>query len=47
VLIFLDPRASAFKVRKFVAAHLLRNNLDAELLPTAITLRGARSRSAR
>jgi homoserine kinase len=42
VLIFVDPRASAQKVGRAVAAHLLRNQLAAELLPAAITLRGAR-----
>jgi len=42
VLVFLDPRASALQIQKFVAAHLSRNGLDAELLPTSITLRGAR-----
>ena len=41
VLIFLDPRASAPKSRKFVEAHLSRNQLRAELIPTSITLRGA------
>jgi homoserine kinase len=43
VLIFLDPRASLPKTRRLVAAHLLRRRLVAELLPTSITLRGARS----
>lgn len=47
VLIFLDPRASAEKARKFVAAHLSRNQLEAELIPTAITLRGAASSAER
>ena len=42
VLIFLDPRASQPKSRKLVADHLSRNRLTAELLPTSITLRGAR-----
>ncbi len=42
VLIFVDPRASVQKVRRVVAAHLSRNRLAAELLPAAITLRGAR-----
>ena len=42
VLIFLDPRASQQKSRKLVADHLSRNRLTAELLPTSITLRGAR-----
>jgi homoserine kinase len=42
VLIFLDPRAEQQKSRKLVADHLSRNRLTAELLPTSITLRGAR-----
>jgi len=47
VLIFLDPRASPRKVRKVVAAHLLQCRLAAELLPTSISLRGARASFAR
>jgi homoserine kinase len=43
VLIFLDPRESLQKARRLVAAHLAQNRLAAELLPTSITLRGARS----
>src|SRR6202051_5279289 len=43
VLIFLDPRASLPKTRQRVAAHLSSSGLSAELLPTSITLRGARS----
>lgn len=43
VLIFLDPRTPLSKVRRLVAAHLSRSRLTAELLPTSITLRGARS----
>jgi homoserine kinase len=43
VVIFLDPRKSAEKTRKFVAAHLASKKLRAELLVTSITLRGARS----
>lgn len=42
VLVFLDPRASRVKVRKAVAEQLGRSALQAELLPTSITLRGAR-----
>lgn len=42
VLVFLDPRASQVKVRKAVAQQLGRSGLQAELLPTSITLRGAR-----
>ena len=44
VLIFLHPRASAAKVRKNVVDQLSRSRLTAELIPTSITLRGARSR---
>ncbi|PYX43479.1 MAG: homoserine kinase, partial [Acidobacteria bacterium] len=43
VLIFVDPRASLSKVQKLAAAHLSRNRLTAELIPTSITARGARS----
>jgi len=43
VLIFLDPRASLARARRTVSAHLAKGNLAAELLPTAITLRGARA----
>jgi homoserine kinase len=43
VLIFLDPHASLSKTRQRVAAHLSRMGLTAELLPTSITLRGARA----
>jgi len=46
VLIFLDPRTSQKKARKLVAAHLLRNRLAAEVVPTSITPRGARSSCA-
>jgi homoserine kinase len=46
VLIFLDPRLDSRrlmqKTRSLVAAHLSRNGLTAELLPTSVTLRGAR-----
>jgi homoserine kinase len=47
VLAFLDPRASLPKTRRLVAAHLSRSRLTAELLPTAIALRGARSSFAK
>lgn len=43
VLLFLDPRVSLAKTRQMVAAHLKASGQTAELLPTAITLRGARS----
>jgi homoserine kinase len=43
VLIFVDPGASLQKVRKLIAAQLLQNRLAAELIPTSITLRGARA----
>jgi homoserine kinase len=42
VLIFLDPRAPAQKTKRVVASHLSRNGFAADLLPTSITLRGAR-----
>src|ERR1700730_14373368 len=42
VIVFLDPRSAAHKVRKFVAAHLAHNGLDAELLLTSIPPRGVR-----
>ncbi len=42
VLVFLDPHSSAQKTRKFIAAHLARNGLHAELLLTSITSHGAR-----
>lgn len=42
VIVFLDPAVGAQKVRKFIAAHLDRKGLYAELLPTSIALRGAR-----
>jgi homoserine kinase len=47
VLIFLDPRASQQKSRQLVADHLSRNRLTAELLPTSISLRGARAAVAK
>jgi homoserine kinase len=47
VLIFLDPSTSPAKTRRLGAAHLLRNRLTAELLCTAVTLRGARSAFAK
>ena len=47
VLMFLDPRASQQKVRKEVAAYLSQRGMIAELLPTSITLRGARASFAR
>jgi homoserine kinase len=43
VLIFLDPRTSMQKTRQLVAAHILRNRLAAEVIPTSITGRGART----
>jgi homoserine kinase len=43
VLIFVEPHVSVQKVRKVVGGHLSRNQLAAELLPTSITLRGARA----
>jgi len=43
VLVFLDPSASLRKTRDAVAGHLSKSSLNAELLPTSITLRGARA----
>jgi homoserine kinase len=43
VLVFLDPQVSLNATRKLVATHLTQKGLTAELLPTTITLRGARS----
>ena len=42
VLMFVDPRASTSKVGRFVAAHLTRHQLSAELLLTSIAPIGAR-----
>jgi homoserine kinase len=42
VIVFLDPRFSAQKTRKSVAAHLAGRGLRAELLLTSITPSGAR-----
>lgn len=44
VLMFLDPRASAGKVRRLASEHLKKNRLTAELIPTSIALRGVRLR---
>jgi homoserine kinase len=41
VLLFVDPRASAARVRRFVGEHLSSNGLAAELISTSIALRGA------
>jgi homoserine kinase len=43
VLIFLDPRVALKKTRRLVAAHLSRHQLAAELIPTSISSRGART----
>ena len=43
VIVFLDPRVSARKTRDFVATHLSRSGLRAELLLTSLTQHGARS----
>src|SRR5580765_7309962 len=40
VLVFLDPGASMSKARKAVSGQIEQKGLTAELLPTAITLRG-------
>jgi homoserine kinase len=44
VLMFLDPRASAGKVRRLSAEHLAKNRLAAELIPTSIASHGVRLR---
>jgi homoserine kinase len=43
VLLFLEPGAPLQKTRSRVATHLSRSGLTAELLPTSISLRRARS----
>jgi homoserine kinase len=45
VLIFLDPKASPFRVRAKVRDHLRSLGLHPELIPTEITRRGARQRT--
>jgi homoserine kinase len=42
IIVFLDPRSAAHKIRKSVAAQLTKNKLRAELILTSITSRGAR-----
>ena len=42
VLVFLHPKASAAKARKFAAAHLAKHGLAAELIETSITPRGGK-----
>ena len=42
VIVFLDPRSSAQKTRKSIAAHLARKGLRAELLLSSITAHGVR-----
>jgi homoserine kinase len=44
VLMFLDPRASAGKVRRLVVEHVAKNRLTAELIPTLIATHGVRLR---
>ncbi len=41
VLVFLDPKANAGKVRSKIAAQLLSSRLKAELIPTSIHMLGA------
>ncbi|MBV8051281.1 MAG: homoserine kinase [Acidobacteriaceae bacterium] len=43
VLVFLDPKESAKKVKKFVKEYLKNHGLHAELIPTAISNDGVRS----
>lgn len=47
VLVFLDPKTSQAKARKAVASQLSSAGLNAELVSTSITLRGARGSTAR
>lgn len=42
VLVFLDPKVNSQKTKTNIAAHLAQSGLQAELLLTSITLRGAR-----
>ena len=42
VLIFIDPKASMVKARRVVSQHIAKHGLAAELISTAITLRGAK-----
>jgi len=42
VLVFLHPEAQVRAARKLVDAHIARNSLNAELITTSITSRGAR-----
>jgi homoserine kinase len=42
VLVFLDPRKSLQSARRLVAAHIAKEGLKAEVIQTAITLRGGR-----
>lgn len=42
VLIFLDPRASTKAAQKLASEQIKRRRLSAELIPTSITLRGAK-----
>ncbi len=42
VLMFLDPKANQRKTAKFIAAHLKKHGLSAELLATSIATTGAR-----
>jgi homoserine kinase len=41
VLMFLDPKGNPRKTSRFVATHLKKHDLSAELLPTAIAANGA------
>ncbi|HEY4902166.1 MAG TPA: homoserine kinase [Candidatus Sulfotelmatobacter sp.] len=42
VLLFLDPKGNQRKTAKFVATHLKKHDLSAELMPTSIATSGAR-----
>jgi len=43
VLAFLHPHTSVSRARKAISAKIAQKGLAAELLPTAITLRGGKS----
>jgi homoserine kinase len=43
VLVFLDPHATISRVGKLISGQIAQKGLTAELLPTAIALRGGRS----
>jgi homoserine kinase len=46
VLVFVDPKSSASRVKSAVAAHLRARHLNAQLIQTAMTSKGAKPRPA-